>query len=526
VATEETESKAKKFSDFSEDEQKELNEIISKIESGIEISKDERRKLEAAFQVMETRVVRPLTEEEEQLFSRGAVSATLKIPAFRDSISLMRPFYDSFCETAYTDRYARVGLGPWFFSLSTNERAAVILHETMHVLNNHFERGDEFSISPQIMNIAGDFEINCSLRALPSVRLPVGIYPDVDPFSFPANLSMESYAQLLKDKEKEQQKQSGQSGDSSSSSNSGSQSDSSSKSGGSSGAQSESASSDEDNSSSGGESSDSTSNSSKSKPASGCKAPTEESVAAADEAGISRASASEQSVAKRNTAARVREDLNAARQAGNSHMEKFLSVALDRLTPPKADWRGIFRSVVSRNCDAISRGREDYSYRRVNRRMSSSKYIFPGMIKYTPTTMFAFDTSGSMQNSDYQALMSEVEGIIKSVIRDKNGLRVFAVDTKPSKIKTVNSIRRIDIQGGGGTDMSVAFQYVNELNKREKPDLFILATDGGTDWNSVAYRLREGNRRYSSVILITSKYGVKAVTEEVKSLATVIDISY
>ena len=432
------------------------------------------------------KAIRQMNDDEKALFSQAATSAVSVVPAFRDGVALMRPYFDATAETAYTDKYSRVGLGSWFFSLNPKQRSAVLLHECMHVLNNHFQRSDGQGISPEIMNIAGDFEINCSLVKLPSIDIGFGIMPDNEPFDFPRNLTMEQYAHALKqeqNKEKEKNKNSSDQNDSENSEddNSGNSSGDSSQHGQGPG--------NEHGRPKDGEMQDpSNPGDYKSRSGSPCGTSNDARSEAADEAGIERASDAEQSVAKKNTAARIVDELNKAKQAGNGHMEDFLQISLKNIKPPKVDWRNVFRRVLSTSQDNVTRGRQDYSYARVNRRMSGSKYIFPGMVQYVPTAMFGIDTSGSMSQSDYSATLPEVESIIKSVSKSRQPLRVFSVDTEISNVKTVNSVNKLDFKGGGGTEMSKAFVYVNSLSKKEKPDVFVLATDAGLfaeDWKNI-----------------------------------------
>lgn len=154
--------------------------------------------------------IRPLNPEERYIYGNAVIRALLQIPAFRSAVGMMRPFMDATCETAYTDQYARVGLSYWFFyGLKTDsERAAVLLHECMHVLNNQFQRRKEIKFLvdyPQMFNYAGDFEINSILERVPMLTLPKGIFPDRDPFTFPPRKTMEFYARCLHEKIKEQE---------------------------------------------------------------------------------------------------------------------------------------------------------------------------------------------------------------------------------------------------------------------------------------------------------------------------------
>lgn len=254
-----------------------------------------------------------------------------------------------------------------------------------------------------------------------------------------------------------------------------------------------------------------------------CDESTEERSEAADDAGIEKVSAAEQSIAKKNTMQKIVEE-SQNRSAGSGAMDEFLKISIGLMSPPKADWRKIFKGIVASFYGQAMLGRNHTSMSRVNRRYSQGNMILPGTIDYIPEAMLGFDTSGSMGTKDYKAGLSEIEEILKSIMRGRNSLKVFPVDTQVKGIQCVNSIKDIDFSGGGGTDMSVAFKYVNELPAKKRPSIFILVTDGGTNWDSIANELMKA-RGYRSVILVTDSYMYKNVSPDVRRLATVIDIS-
>ena len=602
--------------------------------------------------------IRLLTQEEQESYSTAVVYGIIIIPAFRDAVALLRPFYDGGAKTAYTDRFARVGLSPWFFSLNIYQRASVILHETMHVLNNHFAREDALSADPKLGNICGDFEINCGLDMLPKVDLSVGIFPDKNPYSYKRYLSLEQYYHLLKEdinqgeygdgtdpdcpqhgKNKDNSSNPPQptqpqtpppttpqaspessptdsgpdlpelsedGGDEGGGSASGESEDTSSKSDargpegapgmgkapgaglgddsesdGSGGGRPSNGSGTGSNGSGGEEPSNSnsegkgtsepktntpgTGNGDTTKPSSddnssgngdihsesgactcptdglplgkpnnekgsgnqgeGCDDPTEDRSTAADEAGVERASDAEQTIAKKNTSARVVEEIKKGRSRGNESLHDFLLLAQRQMAPAKVNWRDLFRRAMATANDEISRGRSDYSYRRVNRRAHGSEYIFPGMVKYIPKSTLGIDCSGSMDTQDFNIILNEAEGIMKSSSKGKDAFRVFPVDTQVKHIQPVKSVNNIKLTGGGGTDMSVAVQFINEMDAKTKPDIFVLATDGFTDWVKYENQAKLGVRKYIHILLVTQKDGYKSVPESLRKIIHVIDVS-
>jgi len=126
------------------------------------------------------------------------------------------------CEVSFDNRIDTLGvsfqgvnykliIGRKFKEWSIDERIAVLIHETRHIMGLHvFRKGDR---NHRLFNIACDIAINQTI-----VNLPKGI---VDPktgeqvggalfpktFKFPENLDAENYYELLKQKKEEQEKE-------------------------------------------------------------------------------------------------------------------------------------------------------------------------------------------------------------------------------------------------------------------------------------------------------------------------------
>lgn len=568
--------------------------VSVEIPRGNELSDEIKAQL---LEDLATNPIRKLTNNERTIYSAAIVQAVQRIPAFRDALALLRPYMDATASTAYTDQHARVGLSYWFFYiLDDTERMSVLLHECMHVLNNHFQRRSEIQTlksRPEIFNIAADFEINTVLNNIRYVNLSEGLLPDRAPYNHPPYKSMEQYVELLakdqqnaednceacqqekkdeKDKKEQQQQDSSDSSndksDSSDDANEDSESDDSS------GDTSDNDGADDSDNSENGESSssngdssddseggDSGNSSSESNGASGnggspshtcgkehgqhgessgegsaprngvidpngkswaCGDASDATEAAADEAGIQRASDVEQTITKQNTAARIVDERN-TQGRGLGHMDKFWDSILKHLTPPVVDWRKILRTVVASSVDSITKGRANYTYRRVSRRLQHREFVFPGMVDYQPKIMLAVDTSGSMGNEDYQKVLVEIEGIVKTASRGKDAVSLFSVDTEVGDISPVTSTKKIRFKGGGGTRMAVAWKFVKNLPKAKQPDVLILVTDGGIDWADVEHEVR--NSKFKSIICVTQEYGYQYSPMSLRRYAPVLNLS-
>lgn len=618
-----------------------------------ELPESKQKILEQFREDLEKHPIRQLNKTERDIWGAAVTGAIDLLPSFRDAIAVLNPYMDATASTAYTDKYARVGLSYWFFYIADHHtRSIALLHESMHVLNSHFSRSSSKGIKPRMMNIAGDLEINSNLSLLPKGKaiLQDFLLPDHEMFDFPYFKTLEQYSILLQDKlnENEKKKEAEQNSSSDSGSNSNDAGDSSengsdSSSGSDSGDNGAEGSSNSDNgsegdggtegsesgadsqgsessqgqsgqgqSSSGGQSGhqgsgygsaydsfvddilgrkkqkgggsledllnenepqgqgkcngnhsqdgdgpecdgscehgadsgnsdgsgDGSSNSidevqkkqGSNKAPQRVKAPgyscdrnTEGRSEAADQAGVDRSSVTEQNIARRNTSARVQEEV-ANKSRGTGTNDEFLKLLAVMMTPPKVNWQELFRRNFNAACNNAVRGYNHVSYKRIDRR-SQGKIIFPGRVNYQPSAMLGIDTSGSMDMRDYEAVLTEAEGIMTKGLRSSGKLEVFSVDQKIQNIQPVKKVKDINLRGGGGTDMNVAFQFVNSLPFKQRPDIFVLGTDAGTYWDSIIQSLRQKEATYLAIILVTSKSGFDCIPKEAFRYASIIDVS-
>lgn len=472
----------------------------------------------------EKQYVRKLNSREQDIYSGAVTRACTIVPAFRDAIAVIRPYYNALTPTLYTDPYSRVGIGYGFFTqyVTPAERSAMIIHEAMHVLYNHFVRGADHLHNPEIFNLAGDFEINSTLARDKNISLKHGVLPNQGDFRYPRDLSMEQYISLLlqdiKDSSDGQssgvssyggtnsEDNNNPSGSDNSPQEHGNEKNSSNKNDGTSGSTGNGGKENQGYSQDTNGNVDTASiagNSQKSKKTSTCDPAVEKHETEADSIGIERASTTEQNVVRASTRACIADEL-ASRARGNTSMHEILSIVNTRMSPPRVRWQNILRTCIMRTTDNIVRGGTDYSYRKVSRRHTNTEYIMPGIVSYQPKVLLGIDTSGSMANDDYMKFLAEATDLTKRASRN-SPMEYFCVDAEVQEPRVFKNVQDITFTGGGGTDMSEAFAYVNKLSKGKRPDIFVLTTDGGTDWEECFQEIREAPYNYYTVILVTDE---------------------
>lgn len=149
---------------------------------------------------------------------------------------------------------------------------------------------------------------------------------------------------------------------------------------------------------------------------------------------------------------------------------------IDDLLEPKVDWREVLREFIMSHC----MGKDEYSWRKFNRRLLASDVYIPSTIseKIGEITV-AIDTSGSIGGEQLTAFASELVSIAESVNPDK--IRVLWWDTKVhgEQVFTGNyagMAHMLKPQGGGGTKVSSVSEYL--ISKNIQTECVVIFTDG------------------------------------------------
>ena len=170
---------------------------------------------------------------------------------------------------------------------------------------------------------------------------------------------------------------------------------------------------------------------------------------------------------------RVASAASMARMAGklSGSLERLVSELLD----PRVPWTDVLRDYMLRTV----KNREDWSKR--NRRFRT--VVLPTRFDRSMGPMFFIpDTSGSMFGDDMEKICSEMAHCASQV--QPESIRVLWADTEV-KGEQVFSASEFDYKalqpvGGGGTDMRVPLQHVEQFD----PLVVVLMTDGYTPWPS------------------------------------------
>lgn len=235
---------------------------------------------------------------------------------------------------------------------------------------------------------------------------------------------------------------------------------------------------------------------------------------AADDPSAPGVSAGEATVRRRAVAEQVRDHQSRhGRGTVPGHLSEWADVIL---TPPTIPWQQVLGAAV-RHGATMTAGQTDYTYQRISRRASVSHgVVLPAMYSPKPRVAAVVDTSASMSTKDVHEALSEVQGISAQVGCQGPDLSLLLVDAAVASVEPVYDLSRVKVTGRGGTDMRVGIEAALEL--RERPNVLVILTDGGTPWPS------EQPQGVHVVIALVGKWGRQheQITREAMPWAEVV----
>jgi hypothetical protein len=164
----------------------------------------------------------------------------------------------------------------------------------------------------------------------------------------------------------------------------------------------------------------------------------------------------------------------AAQAAGAGKVPAGIARMIQDFTEPQMDWRQLLRM----NIQSIVKS--NYSFSRPNRKSQHCGAVLPGLMnEETIDVSVAIDMSGSISDKQAKDFISEVKGIMDEYKDFK--LDMWCFDTSVYNYAqftgdTAEDIHDYKVNGGGGTDFEVNWQFMKDNDI--SPKKFIMFTDG------------------------------------------------
>ena len=153
----------------------------------------------------------------------------------------------------------------------------------------------------------------------------------------------------------------------------------------------------------------------------------------------------------------------------------------------------------------------DYTYRRPGRRRIPH-VVTPALQRPLLTVAVVVDTSGSMGQSEVNAALADVKGVIRAAGIGVQRLVVLACDAAVGATSRVRRVEDVQLVGGGGTDMRVGIAAAEA--SRPHPDVIVVFTDGCTPWPDRPARAR----------LVVAIIGTEARADHMPDWATTVRV--
>lgn len=158
-----------------------------------------------------------------------------------------------------------------------------------------------------------------------------------------------------------------------------------------------------------------------------------------------------------------------AKDRGNLPQE--IQEWVDEIVRPKVDWRRFIRSEIITTCK-----RNDWTYRRQNRRYAHQGIILPTQFGYTTEAVVWLDSSGSIDSELWSLFLGGVLEIAVDLgVRLSVGVCDADVRAYYENVRSISDVKSIEFRGRGGTDFGPAFEY--EMKRKVRPSVMFYFTD-------------------------------------------------
>jgi len=319
----------------------------------------------------------------------------------------------------------------FFDSLSMDERIAVLIHETHHIILQHIFRRDQRD--PKLFNIAADIAINQNIINIPEG----GMFPST--FDFPENLSAEQYYVLLQKEKEEQEQEKEQDGESS-----------------------------EDGDSQDGEDGDSQDGQGNWSPSTGHPDLTGDEELTIDSHDLwSELSPEDQELAK----STMKKTLDEAIQKSKGNVPNDIESLLELWRiKAKISWKKELKKIVTSKI-----GSKIGTIKRRDRRLPNRMDVKGKKSFYdNPEVIVLLDVSGSVSNEELASGLVEINEICKVT---NSNLNLIQVDTQAGKLEEYNPKKKTFKRSkGGGTYIAAGIKQVQD--DKISCDVVVVVTDG------------------------------------------------
>lgn len=157
----------------------------------------------------------------------------------------------------------------------------------------------------------------------------------------------------------------------------------------------------------------------------------------------------------------------------HDHIPGEIKLQVEKITNPQLPWNVILQNYFT------DFAKEDYSWRRPNRRYLPNFYLPSAYSEAVTDLAIAVDASGSVSSKEFSFFIAEIASIQEMLKPEK--ITLIAFDTEISNIQTITSstniLSEVKFTGGGGTEIDEVLAWADKTI----PTVLLVFTDGYFD---------------------------------------------
>ena len=200
---------------------------------------------------------------------------------------------------------------------------------------------------------------------------------------------------------------------------------------------------------------------------------------------------------------RLQEALTNAKMKGNVPLG--IERLLGKLHEEKINWRTILQRYITNQIPY------NHTYNFPHKKSRSCGFYMPSPLKEKVSVVIAIDVSGSIGQSELTDFLSEIIGMARA-FQDRIEMTLITHETDVNDIflvrnGSIDEIKRLKIEGGGGTAHDKVFTHIQDKIRDCKCCVFL--TDGYSDLNRIDF-----NKYAYNKIFVISKGGTDSQLEK------------
>jgi len=169
---------------------------------------------------------------------------------------------------------------------------------------------------------------------------------------------------------------------------------------------------------------------------------------------------------------------------------------IEGLHKEQIDWKSLLYNYISQQIPY------NHSYNYPHKKSVSSGVYMPNILKEKVDVVIGIDVSGSVGQKELSDFLSEIIGIARA-FQDRIDMRLITHETEVTndymvRNGNIEKIKKMKIEGGGGTSHIQPFEYVKD--KARDCKVVIWLTDGYSDLNQIDFN----NYQFENLFVINN----------------------